>query len=412
MRNIIRRTLTRFFFDCPVYWAWRPSMKVNRAQIIRNAAAKSFLANKPPLIKHSVRFLILLCWPLNSLRLGFIAMKRMGNIVEEETGKGLLRQFREFMPLAWLEFIPPRFYYLFRLFEEEQMQKHNKFLFMGTFVPLFASLNTPQHIETVDNKVLFAEFCIRNNLPVPKTIAVFQNGKETGNNNWEEFVKKGEDFIVKPISGARGQGFSLYNRKSQGIYQQGDKEYDLDLLFEKLAKVSSKTPFLLQKRFRNHQGFKKFDNQYLITLRLVTYRDKAGDIRFFKGLLVIPRGKVNPVSEVWQFPINTESGEVLPLTIKPMYQEAREERSKFHQLFDTFKVPFWTEAIDLVLKGHNGLTGMWSLGWDVAICPEGPVLLETNINWGTEPFERLYGLPMTETDFGESLASLVQETSG
>lgn len=50
-------------------------------------------------------------------------------------------------------------------------------------------------------------------------------------------------------------------------------------------------------------------------------------------------------------------------------------------LFDGFKVPFYDQAIDVVKRAHKALPRIASIGWDVAITTEGPVLIEGNDNY-------------------------------
>lgn len=46
--------------------------------------------------------------------------------------------------------------------------------------------------------------------------------------------------------------------------------------------------------------------------------------------------------------------------------------------FDEFKIPFYKEALDLVIKMHETFLCLFIIGWDVAITETGPVVLEGN----------------------------------
>jgi hypothetical protein len=76
--------------------------------------------------------------------------------------------------------------------------------------------------------------------------------------------------------------------------------------------------------------------------------------------------------------INTENGKIIraisrmgpggqidqhPTTSKPMIG---------------FKLPDWNRAVDLVLSASKHFPGLRLQNWDVALCPEGPVLVELN----------------------------------
>ena len=54
--------------------------------------------------------------------------------------------------------------------------------------------------------------------------------------------------------------------------------------------------------------------------------------------------------------------------------------------FMGFQVPLWDEALDMVRKAARKAYGYnchW-IGWDVAITPDGPALIEANWRPGTE----------------------------
>ena len=45
-------------------------------------------------------------------------------------------------------------------------------------------------------------------------------------------------------------------------------------------------------------------------------------------------------------------------------------------------IPMWQEVHDLVLHSARSLSFMEYIGWDMVISPEGPVVLEANVNTG------------------------------
>jgi hypothetical protein len=59
--------------------------------------------------------------------------------------------------------------------------------------------------------------------------------------------------------------------------------------------------------------------------------------------------------------------------------------------FSEFTIPFWDAAKELVVNAHKHLYGMNSVGWDVAITPYGPILIEGNSKWDMTIFPQLTG---------------------
>ena len=46
------------------------------------------------------------------------------------------------------------------------------------------------------------------------------------------------------------------------------------------------------------------------------------------------------------------------------------------------RLPRWDDVIELGLRAHTHFGGFHSIGWDIAITDEGPVLIEGNHDWG------------------------------
>ncbi len=80
--------------------------------------------------------------------------------------------------------------------------------------------------------------------------------------------------------------------------------------------------------------------------------------------------------------INIETGEIsgpgvyLDITKPDVYHHP-----VTHTPIIGFKIPYWNECKDIVIKASALTPGNRSVGWDVAITNEGPVLIEGNHNW-------------------------------
>jgi hypothetical protein len=50
-----------------------------------------------------------------------------------------------------------------------------------------------------------------------------------------------------------------------------------------------------------------------------------------------------------------------------------------------FQLPYFDEAVELVTTAHaKAFARFPTVGWDIAIADEGPMIVEMNISWGTE----------------------------
>ena len=72
------------------------------------------------------------------------------------------------------------------------------------------------------------------------------------------------------------------------------------------------------------------------------------------------------------------------------------------------KLPRWSEAIDLVQRGHAMFADRFVIGWDVAILADGPSVIESNGRPDLEIHQRCHRRPMGNDRFGELLAYQVE----
>ena len=54
-----------------------------------------------------------------------------------------------------------------------------------------------------------------------------------------------------------------------------------------------------------------------------------------------------------------------------------------------FRVPYWQAARDMVIDAARKFAPIKTIGWDVAITPDGPVIIEGNTSWGIDHFSAL-----------------------
>ena len=56
-----------------------------------------------------------------------------------------------------------------------------------------------------------------------------------------------------------------------------------------------------------------------------------------------------------------------------------------------FRIPYWQEVINLVKESSKVVPEVETIGWDIAITPNGPELVEGNDNWNKDSFQLSYG---------------------
>jgi len=176
----------------------------------------------------------------------------------------------------------------------------------------------------------------------------------------------------------------LFVKKRFGLAGQGTLVPDSGKTVDRLLKRSH---LIVQPRFRQHPAMAAFHPGSLNTIRLITFCDEEG-VELTCGAIRVGRGgaSVDNVSlGGLAAPLDPDSGTVF----KAAHGYAKHEpRQRFYATHPEtgakirgFRVPFWDECRKLVMQASEFIGPGTTLGWDLAIGPDGPKLLETNDRW-------------------------------
>ena len=145
--------------------------------------------------------------------------------------------------------------------------------------------------------------------------------------------------------------------------------------------------FIVQKAVHNCEEINKLQPRSVNTLRIVTVENqKTGEIELLSpgGLRIGGGGDVDNWAAGGLFVGIDEDGKLLKWGF---YKPGKHDPLKAdHQpqtgvSFEGYQIPHYAEAIALVKRAHLAVHGVVTIGWDVAITPEGPVLIEGNDDW-------------------------------
>lgn len=257
-----------------------------------------------------------------------------------------------------------------------------------------------------EDKIRFSVRMESNGLPVPKTLAVIGSRQDT-DQVWtkdvieshvtlEAFIRASRDLdaICKPARG--GQGWDILSLQARGGDIQPGADYvDSASFFERLqARGYSRFCWILQQREEVHPELRRImPGRGLGTIRIHSALSPGGNVLLRWPTLKIPGG--NAISDNWQggrrggliVPIDLESGK-LGKAVGRLRPGARSEFFWSHPVsgarIEGIKVPYWQQTLDLVERAARLFTTLPALGWDVAVTPSGPVVIETNWQFGFE----------------------------
>ena len=176
----------------------------------------------------------------------------------------------------------------------------------------------------------------------------------------------------------------------QAIRDYGRHTYQMDVLEDisdefivRLAEDSSEAKQELRELFSKspvwHPELDALNPYAINTLRIVTIRNDAGGHILYAYLRIGNGGRpVDNLHSGGMFaPIDLETGRIQ----YPAYDKERRTYEK-HPMTGVeipgLQIPLWEQAKELCLKASEVVPRMRYVGWDVAITPERPVLVEGN----------------------------------
>lgn len=244
-----------------------------------------------------------------------------------------------------------------------------------------------------NDKYRFGQLAQANGIPTPRNVALLTPDAVhpegcTEPASYAAFVASvgSLDGFCKPVTGLGGKGaFSL--RIERGILYIGEAPATPESL---QARVT--VPYLLQERVRQHPAMAALHPESLNTVRLVT---------ILQGDNVLPLASFVRIGAFGSVVDNlAQGGLVVALDLhsgrlvgngyhhaKTAYRHP--ERDIFTATHPTtgvrlngYEVPFLAEGIEVACRCHRLLAPLRTVGWDVAITPEGPCIVEANTHWG------------------------------
>lgn len=293
--------------------------------------------------------------------------------------------------------------------------------------PIYEMLNPPKSRLILDDKVKFSERCAEHKLPtvpilakidkmwIEKEIALALAGSEGAKRS--EVLQQLIDllpqtFIAKPSFGFQGKGVLFFRKWQSRIFLWSGEELSdvafLNLMGELLGvqHVSIQSEFttqyvLFQERLLAHPTlFQITGRDTTQSLRVCTLLRKSGEpvilfvfLKLLAGTNLIDnfqKGKTgNLLAHVDRF-----SGSVVRVigTDKVFgLKRGVSAHIDTNQALLGLKVPYWDAACDLALSAAKAFHGSRAVGWDIALTPDGPLLLEGNGTW--DPLAPMYQRP-------------------
>ncbi|MEH6528300.1 MAG: sugar-transfer associated ATP-grasp domain-containing protein, partial [Sneathiella sp.] len=256
-------------------------------------------------------------------------------------------------------------------------------------------LNQNSSTILTEDKVLFNDLCARNDILSPRILSLFDPSQTDSSElraQLEEVASKASVFF-KPRFGlkAQGAGRLSYGGTDRWSVKIGSEDI-IHVIWEQLFNqlLSFNKPLIFQENLTNHPKLAEFNTSALNTIRLCTFRRK-GELHVLEAKLKL--GKKGSIADTGGLgvPILLKSQTLTAGTSRqiedlPFSKQSIEPGEK---CFVGLKVPFFNEAVALGLAVHECFPDIFSLGHDIAILPDGPIVIETNHIWADN--QKIFG---------------------
>lgn len=278
------------------------------------------------------------------------------------------------------------FYFnLFRL--QRKGRRVGDYLTIAEYLRIHEELDTKYYRPLLEDKILFDIYARAFKIPTPEMLGIIDKGNIfwMGEKIFEEIesiLKKNMHAYCKRVTAWGGIGVFKIDVESGTLYINNKKS-----TMEAFNSLIGEEKFILQRTVIQHGKLKEINPNCVNTLRIYTIRDNDKPVYYSSVLRMGVGDSVvdNVSSNNLAVGIGDEGylmEEAHSGTNPPVWY-THHPNSKV-KLKD-FQVPYFKEACELCCKGHLYFSNFFFIAWDIAITPEGPVVIEAN------PAADLYG---------------------
>ena len=342
-----------------------------------------------------------------------------GHEVKRATGKSKVSQFSDMLFLWFRDMVDPPTYYAQELFRAGKLQTASQFLTRyETKNGILSSLNeyyqSPHAVSEMSDKAYFAECCAANRIPHVKTLAIIEKDEVIWNIDPENLRF---DIFSKPRKGKGAIGAEAFRYVSPGRFRDlRGGNFTIEHLISHLRERAKGKTILVQRWLTNHESIRDLAHDSLITFRVITCMNEQGDIEVTDAMLRVlvdlePKWKPAVLDDEFAAPINLATGSLGLLTGDDMRTCCR--RYKVHPVtnakVENRLIEHWPAIAGLASRCHAAFDHRLMIGWDIALTPHGPIMLEGNTKFDVMLLQRVQDRPAGETRLGELLEFHLQK---
>lgn len=305
-----------------------------------------------------------------------------------------LHRFLEQERLLWSNRVRADDYYALGL-SDPAMPRSAKREYVGNYQSwrLFLPLNPMKFHDLTNKKATFNAVAEEAGLPVAKILATVSH--QRGDGRYPVLSSEQElrawllgnavsDIVIKPVDGSKGWGVMSLGARVPGkeawIRLPGTESVELGAVWAHCARYLYRGGVILERRLQPHPVLAALMPNVLHTVRAISYVKPEPTI--IAAALRVGSGNA-PADNLAQggivLPIDLDSGTCGrgSIVVDGLPRFVDEHPFTGKRLTGT-RLPYWNATCDLVKRAAQAFSMQKSLGWDVGLTPDGPVLLEGN----------------------------------
>lgn len=335
-------------------------------------------------------------WPIICIFQSTILVYKHSGYTAKHSKVSKAKQFRQIVYLGIRHNLTPEHYYLYRLWLKENLEEVDYFLKNYQVGNLFKYSGRGNASAFIGDKYGFYKIFSAHDLEVAPTVCVSKN-REESRQSIGEILDNKHSLFTKPdhSSGGKGAVKWVYH-PSTNIWTNGENQYDKNELIHEFIHQEK---LILQPCLENHSSLQDLAKNGLATLRIVTVKNPTRpEPEYLAAIFRVPAGNSiidNFCSGGISISVSMD-GELGTGRKNERNGEDISQHPDTNAIFTGRKIPYWNEAVALAKKAHSITPDQITIGWDIAILEDGPILVEANQRWGTEVLQMPDCKPVSE----------------
>jgi hypothetical protein len=258
-----------------------------------------------------------------------------------------------------------------------------------------------------EDKLSFFESCQQNNIPTPEVLFHCDSPKDIDAIQIPKCA-----LFIKDRFGRKGNFAQKWEYVNESkVWKRHAREFPESEFKQHLKLTFKDTPFIAQELLQSSEDIKNLSNNALCTLRIVTFKFADSKATHLFSVIRIPNGN-SDVDNLSQGGLAAGIKSDGTLT-KARSLDPRQAHTATHPETDVqiegTSLRGWDEAIQIALRAHEQLSEHYTIGWDIAMTPEGPSLIEGNRGWGADVIQLGINTPIGLTEYPSLMCQAIEE---